>query len=171
MLIFFIPLPGMMFHSCVFGRATGCPFGHLHAKREHHATSGLFNHWGVGVTGMSTNKQHSLGVLFIGTHSCNLYTVVDTPAEAAWLCAWCVCVRVTCVFGSSRSFQPLNIRLCPFQHFSFLTSPRAVKTSQYVPSRCSRPHSSSTPAPHRHPAGYPMPPSLGQLLCTSSMTT
>ena len=26
-------------------------------------------------------------VLFIGTQFSNLYTAVDTPAEAAWLCA------------------------------------------------------------------------------------
>jgi hypothetical protein len=30
-------------------------------------------------------------VLFIGTQYSNLYTAVDTPAEAAWLCV-CVCV-------------------------------------------------------------------------------
>ena len=73
-------------------------------------------------------------VLFIGTRLSNLYTAelaVDSPAEAAWVCAWCVCERVMiCVFGSSRAFQPQNIRLCSFQHFGFLTSPRPVKTSQ-----------------------------------------
>jgi hypothetical protein len=38
-------------------------------------------------------QDHPLreSVLFIGTQYSNLYTAVDTPAEAAWLCV-CVCV-------------------------------------------------------------------------------
>jgi hypothetical protein len=78
----------------------------------YHAASGWRIHCGVEVTELSTNKQHTLSrtslkvymeldsyskflfrdrALFIGTQFSNLYTAVDTPAEAVWLCV-CVCV-------------------------------------------------------------------------------
>ncbi len=64
------------------------------------------------------------------------------------LCMMCVCVFLCkCVLGSPRASQPLNIRLCPFLHFGFLTSPHAIKTrSRCHPSFC-RPLRSSTPVP------------------------
>jgi hypothetical protein len=41
--------------------------------------------------------------LFIGTQFSNLYTAVDTPAKAAWLCVWCLCVSMCTVCGPAPS--------------------------------------------------------------------
>jgi hypothetical protein len=64
--------------------------------------------------------------LFIGTQFSNLYTAVDTPARGRVG----VCVVFVCkyVLGHSRVSQPLNLRLCLFRHFGFLTSPLASPT-------------------------------------------
>jgi hypothetical protein len=48
----------------------------------------------LGISGHVTSSRIGVrreSVLFIGTQFSNLYTAVDTPAEAAWLCV-CVCV-------------------------------------------------------------------------------
>jgi hypothetical protein len=52
-----------------------------------------------------------------------------------------------------RAFQPLDFRLCLFQHFGFLSSPHAIQTrSRHHPS-FSGPLCFSTPVPRRHPTG------------------
>ena len=48
--------------------------------QQHFRTSHRKNH----VLGIAPDRER---VLFIGTQFSNLYTAVDTPAEAAWLCA------------------------------------------------------------------------------------
>ncbi len=48
--------------------------------QQHFRTSHRKNH----VLGIAPDRER---VLFIGTHLSNLYIAVDTPAEAAWLCA------------------------------------------------------------------------------------
>jgi hypothetical protein len=46
----------------------------------------------------------------MGTQYSNLYTAVDTPAEAAWLCV-CVCVEVCArTFSGHSASEPLVMR-------------------------------------------------------------
>jgi hypothetical protein len=65
-------------------------------------------------------------VLFIGTRYSNLYTAVDTPAEAQRGCVFVFVCKY--VLGRSRATQPLNLRLWLLRHFGFLTLPHAIPT-------------------------------------------
>jgi hypothetical protein len=48
-------------------------------------------------------------VFFIGTQFSNLYTSVDTPVEAAWLCVWCLCVWCLFVIMCSDILGSLSL--------------------------------------------------------------
>ena len=64
-------------------------------------------------------------VLFIGTRLSNECTPqwIRQPRSRGCVYDVCVCACVTCVLGSSRAFQPLNIRVCSFQHLVFSLHP------------------------------------------------
>jgi hypothetical protein len=109
-------------------------------------------------------------VVFIGTWFSNLYTAVDTPAEAAWLCVWCLCVNMC-----PDVLVPL------LRTSGYVFSSTSVFSLRLVPSptrsRCN-PNSfrllrRSTSAPHPTPWAHllHLPTSPRPSLCTSTMTT
>jgi hypothetical protein len=118
---------------------------------------------------LSSNKRLE-SVLFIGTQYSNLYTAVDTPAEAEWLC---VCVVCKYVLERSRATQPPNLLLCLLRHFGFLTSPHDIPTRNGCHPNSSRLLRRSTSAPHPIPRAHflHLPTSPRLSLCTSTMTT
>jgi hypothetical protein len=87
-------------------------------------------HHVLGVESCSWDRE-LFRELFIGTQFSNLYTAVDTPARGR-VVVCLVFVYLVCVckylLGHSRVSQPLNLRLCLFRHFGFLTSPYACPT-------------------------------------------
>ena len=90
------------------------------------------------------------------TQFSNLYTVVDTPAKAAWLCVWCLCV----CFSGLPPARPIpvppwgeNAPLCAMR----LRGCRSVQCGRHLAARVhpwrAKLQRAQRFAPHTHSAG------------------